>query len=110
MNENTYRVAKTVLTTVVITLASVFIYSFLQNQAEKDAEFFCNGAPITIKEGDTLYWIAREHCEGNTRNVVDKLVNIYGTDLTIGDTIYLPVHPNCELRLTDGGQVMEDCA
>ena len=109
MNENTYRTAKTAFIAVSITLASVFTVAFLQNQAEKDAEFFCDGAPVNIKEGDTLYWIAREHCEGNTRNVVDKLVNIYGTDLTIGDTIYLPTHPNCELRITDGGEVFEEC-
>ena len=42
-------------------------------------------------------------------NVVDQLVSVYGTTLNVGDTIYLPTHPNCELRLTDGGQVMEDC-
>ena len=42
-------------------------------------------------------------------NVVDELVRVYGTDLTVGDTIFLPTHPNCELRMTDGGQVMEEC-
>jgi hypothetical protein len=42
--------------------------------------------------------------------VVDRLVALYGTTLTIGDTIYLPTHNSCELRMTDGGQVMEECA
>ena len=109
MTENTYRTAKTVLITVTVTIASLFAFSFLKEQNRQDNEFFCNGAPITIKEGDTLYWIARENCDGNIMNVVDKLVLTYGADLTIGNTIYLPTHPNCEIRLTDGGQVMEDC-
>jgi hypothetical protein len=81
----------------------------MSKQNAKDNEFFCNGASVSIKEGDTLYWIARTNCEGNTMNVVDELVRVYGTDLTVGDTIFLPTHPNCELRMTDGGQVMEDC-
>jgi hypothetical protein len=109
MNENSYRTAKTVLITATISIASVFAFSFLSEQNRQDNEFFCNGAPHTIKDGDTLYWIARTNCDGNTMNVVDQLVRVYGTDLTVGDTIYLPTHQNCELRLTDGGQVMEDC-
>jgi len=81
----------------------------MSKQNAKDNEFFCNGASVSIKEGDTLYWIARTNCEGNTMNVVDELVRVYGTDLTIGDTIYLPTHNTCELRMTDGGEVMEEC-
>lgn len=109
MNENTYRAVKSTLIATALGLTAVLGFSFLSKQNAKDNEFFCNGAPISIKEGDTLYWIARTNCDGNTMNVVDQLVRVYGTDLTIGDTIYLPTHPNCELRLTDGGQVMEDC-
>lgn len=109
MNENSYRTAKTVLITATVTIASVFAFSFLKEQHRQDNEFFCNGAPISIKDGDTLYWIARTNCDGNTMNVLDQLVRVYGTDLTVGDTIYLPTHSSCEIRLTDGGQVMEDC-
>jgi hypothetical protein len=109
MNENSYRTAKTVLITATVTIASVFAFSFLKEQNRQDNEFFCNGASVNIKEGDTLYWIARTNCEGNTMNVVDELVRVYGTELTVGDTIFLPTHPNCELRMTDGGQVMEEC-
>lgn len=110
MNENTYRKAKTIMLTVVITLASVFAFFFLRNQHETDTQFFCTGAPIQITEGDTLYWIARMNCDGHFMEVVDRLVKLYGTSLTIGDTIYLPTHNSCELRLTDGGQVLEECA
>jgi hypothetical protein len=109
MNENTYRTAKTVLITATITIASVFAFSFVKEQNRQDSEFFCNGAPVVIKDGDTLYWIARANCDGNIMNVVDKLVSLYGSDLTVGQTIYLPTHPNCEMRLTDGGQVVDGC-
>ena len=110
MNEQTYRTAKTVLITIAITLASVLAFGYLDRLYTKDSEFFCDGTPVTIKNGDTLYWIARTNCEGNTMEVVDRLVKLYGTTLTIGDTIYLPTHNACELRLTDGGQVLEECA
>ena len=109
MTENNYRTVKTALITATVTIASIFAFSSLREQNIQDNEFFCNGAPITIKQGDTLYWIARENCDGNIMNVVDKLVLTYGADLTVGNTIYLPTHPNCELRLTDDGQVMEEC-
>ena len=110
MNENTYRTAKTVLITIAITLASVFAFGYLDRQNTKDSEFFCDGTPVTIKEGDTLYWIARTNCEGNTMEVVDILVGLYGTNLAIGDKIFLPTHNACELRITDGGDVFEECA
>jgi hypothetical protein len=110
MNENTYRTAKTVLITIAITLASVFAFGYLSKQNREDSQFFCDGTPVTVKNGDTLYWIARTNCEGNTMEVVDRLVKLYGTNLAIGDTIYLPTHNTCELRITDGGDVFEECA
>ena len=109
MNEHTYRTAKTVLITATLTIASVLAFGYLDRQNTRDSEFFCDGTPVIVKNGDTLYWIARTKCEGNTMEVVDRLVKLYGTDLNDGDTIYLPTHNTCELRKTDGGQVMEDC-
>ena len=102
--------AKTLLISIAITLASVFAFGYLGIQQARDSEFFCDGTPLTVKEGDTLYWIARTQCEGNTMEVVDRLVALYGTTLTIGDTIYLPTNNACELRKTDGGQVIDECA
>lgn len=109
MNENTYRTVKAGLATFAIATTAVFGFSYLKQQQIEDNRFFCNGAPITIKDGDTLYWITRNHCDGNFMNALDKVVAAYGTTLTVGDTIYLPTHNHCELRLTDGGQVMEEC-
>jgi hypothetical protein len=109
MNENSYRRFKSFAISISVIGGLFLSYTYMEKQSIKDNEFFCDGAPVTIKEGDTLYWIAREHCEGNTMNVVEKLVKLYGTILTIGDTISLPTHPSCELRITDGGQVIEEC-
>ena len=109
MNENTYRTAKTVLITATVTIASVLAFSFMKEQSRQANEFFCNGSPVQVKEGDTLYWIARTNCDGNTMNVVDQLVSVYGTTLNVGDTIYLPTHPKCKFRLTDGGQPVDGC-
>lgn len=110
MSEQAYRTAKTILITIAITLASVFAFGYLDKQNKDNSEFFCNGASVTVRDGDTLYWIARTNCEGNTMEVVDRLVKLYGTNLAIGDTIYLPTHNTCELRITDGGDVFEECA
>lgn len=109
MNETTYRSAKTIMGFVAIISAVLISVSFLQKQNQQDNEFFCSGSPIVIENGDTLYWLAQKNCHGNIMNVVDRLVTAYGTDLVVGDTIYLPTHSSCELRLTDGGDVLEDC-
>lgn len=109
MNENSYRAFKAGLATVAVTVGSFLSFSYLDRQHTRDNEFFCSGTPLTIKEGDTLYWITRTHCDGNTMNALDKVVAFYGTTLTIGDTIYLPTYNRCELRRTDGGQIMEEC-
>lgn len=113
MTENTYRMVKAFLATLTLSLLFVFTFTsvndFLHEQHIKDNQYFCNGAPITVKDGDTLYWIARTNCDGNYMNALDELVNFYGATIQVGDKIYLPTHFPCVLRKTDGGQVMEDC-
>jgi hypothetical protein len=113
MNENSYRTVKAVLATITLALLFIFTFtsvdSFLRDQRLRDNQYFCNGAPITVKDGDTLFWITRKNCDGNFMNALDEVVSFYGSDLQVGDVIYLPTHFPCELRFTDGGQVMEDC-
>jgi hypothetical protein len=123
MNSNTYRQVKTLLFVVALVIGGLFvsklqdtisnqdtINKYINKQQATDNLFHCRGQAIQILEGDTLWWIAHENCEGNITNVIDKLLKVYGDDLIVGKTIYLPVHSDCELRLTDGGQVMEECA
>lgn len=122
MNNNTYRQIKTLLFVIALVTSGVFISkclniitnlttitTYIENQQLADSQFHCRGQAIQILEGDTLWWIAHQNCEGNITNVIDKLLKVYGNDLIVGKTIYLPVHSNCEFRLTDGGQVMEEC-
>jgi hypothetical protein len=121
MNSNTYRQVKTLLLVAALVIGGLFvsklqdtinsqdsINKYINEQQATDNLFHCRGQAIQILEGDTLWWIAHENCDGNITNVVDKLIKFYGNDLIVGKTIYLPVHSNCELRLTDGGQVMTD--
>ena len=123
MSNNVYRQVKTLLFVAALAMSGIFvsrclntvndlttITNYINEQRVADAQFHCRGQAIQILEGDTLWWIAHENCEGNIMNVVDKLLKVYGDDLIVGKTIYLPVYLDCELRLTDGGQVMEECA
>jgi hypothetical protein len=49
------------------------------------------------------------NCTGNLRSAVDDHVEFYGTDIQVGQAIVLKQNQDCELRRTDGGQVMLDC-
>jgi hypothetical protein len=113
MNENSYRTIKSLLASIALAIVALFLFvtvaSHLSAQRLSDNQYFCNGAPINIKEGDTLYWIVRNNCDGNFVNALDEVVSFYGTTLQVGNTIYLPTHFPCKLRFTDGGQVIEDC-
>jgi|APGre2960657505_1045072.scaffolds.fasta_scaffold76561_2 hypothetical protein len=122
MNNNTYRQVKTLLFIAILVMGGIFaskylnainnlttVTNYIDEQRATDDLFHCRGQAIQIMEGDTLWWIAHENCEGNITNVINKLIKVYGDDLIVGKTIYLPVHSDCELRLTDGGQVMEEC-
>ena len=122
MNDSTYRQVKTLLFVAALVMGGLFvsklqdtiakqdtITNYIEEQRLTDSQFHCRGQAIQILEGDTLWWIAHENCEGNIMNVVDRLLKAYGDDLMVGKTIYLPTHQSCELRPTDGGQVMEEC-
>lgn len=113
MSEGAYRYIKSILMAVLLAMLALFAFvtvdGYLSDQNEKANEYFCDGAAIIVEAGDTLYWIARENCVGNIMNVVDTLVNVYGADIAVGQKIYLPTHPSCGLRLTDGGDVIDDC-
>jgi len=76
---------------------------------ETSNNFTCENAPHQVVSGDDLWGIAETKCDGNIQRVTDTLVGVYGVNIQIGQNIYLPENENCELRLTDGGQVMEEC-
>lgn len=76
---------------------------------ETSNNFTCETTPHQVFSGDTLWRIAETKCEGDIQRVTDTLVRVYGVNIQIGQNIYLPANENCEIRLTDGGQVMEEC-
>ena len=51
----------------------------------------CGVRSVLVQHGDTLDGIVREHCHGDTNEVVHLLARMYGTLIQVGDTIHLPV-------------------
>lgn len=72
-------------------------------------EFTCPSDTIVVEHYDTIWAIVQRNCEGNMSAAVDAVVDVYGSSIQIGQRIFLPRNQDCELRLTDGGQVLEDC-
>ena len=84
------------------------VMGFLIGEATSN-NFTCNLAPHTVQQGDTLWAIAEQNCEGDIQRITDKLVDVYGITIQIGQNIYLPENENCEIQLTESGQVIEAC-
>lgn len=72
-------------------------------------QYACDTSPIVVQEGDTIYDLVMAHCVGALEVAVDDNVETYGTNLQIGQVIYLPISNDCPLRVTDGGEVFQDC-
>lgn len=89
-----------------LTVGAIFIAVDFNKRMD---EYTCDPAEQTVYAGDTLWRIVTNHCIGNISRAVDDHVEFYGAQIDIGQTIFLKQNQNCELRWTDGGQVMEDC-
>lgn len=89
----------------VIAVTVAFAYGSKQGEA-----FTCDPSVThTVQYGDTLWSIAETYCDGNIQVATDKLVGAYGTQIQLGDRIYLPTNQNCDLIVTNEGQVYENC-
>ena len=64
--------------------------------------------PHSVQYGDTLWAIAEAKCEGNIQAVTDNLVDTYGTNIQLGDTIWLPTDEDCLLE-NRGGEIYDGC-
>jgi hypothetical protein len=109
MNDRNYKSRRSAL---IVTTIGVSIFTFgyiVGNGDAKSSEFHCPEAPITVNNGDTVYDLARANCTGNFISVVDEVVRVYGSDLDVGQKLYLPKNSDCKLRMTNGGEVFEDC-
>ena len=94
------------LVAMVILVPIVAVLSVVRFQTLDD--FSCETEPHTVVDGDTLWAIAENKCEGNIQVVVDNLVDVYGTTIHAGQTIWLPLDSKCLLD-NRGGQVYDVC-
>ena len=109
MNNRNYQSRRSALIVTAVGI-SVFAFGYIVGHGNaKDAEFHCTEAPIVVNNGDTVYDLARTNCTGNFISVVDEVVRVYGSDLDVGQKIYLPKNNDCKLRMTNSGEVFEDC-
>jgi hypothetical protein len=52
--------------------------------------YTCPDITVTVKQGDTLDGIVREHCSGTYTDALDDMVNEYGTTIYAGQVVILP--------------------
>jgi hypothetical protein len=82
-------IVKRTFLTVLAVGGALFLVWAVRDYNKRMTTYSCDTAPVTVYRGDTLWQIARQHCWGNLSVAVDDLVEEYGTNLQIGQTIYL---------------------
>lgn len=71
------------------TIASVII-SLLIFFGMSSPSYSCPNITVTVKQGDTLDGIVREHCSGTFTDALDDMVSEYGTTIYAGQVVILP--------------------
>jgi hypothetical protein len=71
------------------TIASVII-SLLIFFGMSSPSYSCPNITVTVKQGDTLDGIVREHCSGTYTDALDDMVSEYGTTIYAGQVVILP--------------------
>lgn len=90
---------------IALAVATMF---YIQTQRAIDA-YICDSRSIIVRQGDTMFDLVTQNCDGNLSRALDDAVDRYGTNLAIGQQVFLPQNNDCYLYLTDGGEVAEDC-
>lgn len=83
--------------------------AFLVRDYKDRLEFTCDNVEIIVVSGDTLWDIVRSNCHGNKQEALDYHVQVYGTNLQIGQHIFLAQNQNCQLTLTVPGERWTNC-
>ena len=78
------------------------------------SSYTCDSKPIIVQaqsdgSHQTLYALAKANCVGNISEAVNDLVDAYGVDIRVGQRIFLPTNNDCHLRISDSGDVFEEC-
>ena len=100
---------RNLLTAILIVIAVVIAVMFYRQNEKALNAYICDSSEVIVNEGVTLYDIVQGQCDGNLREALDDAVDTYGTNLSVGQRIFLPQNNDCQLRMTDGGEVWEDC-
>ena len=105
MNKYRYRTMRSIVGWTLAIVAGATLIGFASQNAGR---FVCEPDPHAVQYGDTLWAIAEAKCDGNIQAVTDNLVDVYGTNIQLGDTIWLPTNQNCLLE-NRGGEVYDEC-
>jgi hypothetical protein len=93
---------------------AVFCFFTYTTTSDHLSSYTCDSKPIVVQaqsdgSHQTLYGLAKAHCLGNISEAVNDLVDIYGVDIRVGQRIFLPTNKDCHLRISDSGDVFEEC-
>ena len=88
--------------------AAIALFGLIALASDRHANFTCDPEPHSVQYGDTLWAIAEAKCEGNIQYVTDNLVDVYGTNIQLGQSIWLPTSDECLLEQR-GGEVYDEC-
>lgn len=108
-NEGKAMKTQNILLGILIAIALAVAFMFYRQTEEAINAYICDSQEIIVNEGVTLYDIVRAQCDGNLSEALDDAVDTYGTNLDVGQRIFLPQNNDCQLRRNDGGYVYEDC-
>jgi hypothetical protein len=108
-NEGEIMKTRNILTAILIVIAVVIAVMFYRQNEKALNAYICDSSETIVNEGVTLYDIVQAQCDGNLSEALDDVVDTYGTNLSVGQRIFLPRNNDCQLRMTDGGEVWEDC-
>ena len=97
------------VTALIVVFFTALILSIWSGFYDRMTQYACDPAPHIVQEGDTIYDLVMANCTGALEVAVDDNVETYGTNLQIGQQVLLQSHHDCAMRITDGGEVYEDC-
>ena len=109
MNTTTYERREWLVTALIVVFFTAIIFVIWNDFYDRMTQYSCDPSPRIVQEGDTIYKFGMAYCTGAREVAIDDAVKQYGTNLQIGQVIYLPISNDCPLRVTDGGEVFQDC-
>jgi hypothetical protein len=82
----TYYLIRSIVRLAFVTGVAVVSFLVGKTLASEPYPYQCNGTTVTAVAGDTLWSLAKAHCEGHTGAIVSDLYKEHG-DLQVGEVI-----------------------